>query len=69
METRTTRDGYIHQHCRIRTQVVFPGLRVERMKSADVVKLVIMLLAGVITALHGYIFAEVAGWTVRSACQ
>jgi hypothetical protein len=47
-------------------EVVFPGLRVERMKSADVVKILLILLAGVATALYGYFFAAGGGWTVRA---
>ena len=47
-------------------EVVFPGLRVERMKSADVVKILLILLAGVATALYGYFFAQGGGWTVRA---
>lgn len=48
-------------------EVVFPGLRVERMKSADFVKILLFLLAGVATALYGYFFAQGGGWFVRES--
>jgi len=47
-------------------EVVFPGLRVDRIKSADVVKLVIILLAGVATAVYAWVFARDANWTVHA---
>jgi len=37
------------------------------MKSADAVKILLILLAGVATALYGYFFAMGGGWTVRAS--
>ena len=36
-------------------EVVLPGLKVDRMKSADVVKLVVILLAGIASAVYAFI--------------
>ena len=36
-------------------EVVLPGLKAERMKSADVVKLVVILLAGIATAVYSFL--------------
>ena len=47
-------------------EVVLPGLKVDRMKSADIVKLAIILLAGIATAIYSYVFATIGGWTVRA---
>jgi hypothetical protein len=47
-------------------EVVFPGLRVDRIKSADAVKLVMILLAGVATALYGFFFATDNSVKVRA---
>mmetsp|Transcript_4707 Transcript_4707/g.14390 ORF Transcript_4707/g.14390 Transcript_4707/m.14390 type:complete len:653 (-) Transcript_4707:210-2168(-) len=47
-------------------EVVFPGLRATRIKSADQVKIVMLLLAGIATALYGYYFAHGTDWTVRA---
>jgi len=47
-------------------EVVLPGIRVDGMKSADIVKLVVILLAGIATAIYSYAFATSTGWTVRA---
>ena len=46
-------------------EVVLPGLRADRMKSADIVKLVVILLAGISTAFYSYFFATSDSLTVR----
>jgi len=48
-------------------EVVFPGLKVEGMKSADIVKNVVLLLSGVAVGMYNYIFATSAGWTVQAS--
>ena len=47
-------------------EVVLPGLRVERMKSADVAKIGVILVAGIATALYGFIFSSYSQsrWTL-----
>jgi hypothetical protein len=39
-------------------EVVLPGLKVERMKSADIFKIVVCLLAGVATAVYSFLFGR-----------
>ena len=47
-------------------EVVLPGLKVDRMKSADIVKLVVILLAGIATALYSFFFATSGEkWVLR----
>lgn len=46
-------------------EVVLPGLRAGHLKSADVVKLAVILLAGIATAVYTFYFANHADWTVQ----
>ena len=39
-------------------EVVLPGLKVDRMKSADVVKLVVILVSGIAAAVYSFMSAR-----------
>ena len=47
-------------------EVVLPGLRASRMKSADVVKIVLYLLGGIATAVYGFAYGTSSRWLLTA---
>ena len=47
-------------------EVVLPGLRASGMKSADVVKIVLYLLGGVVAAIYGFVFGTHSRWLLTA---
>lgn len=47
-------------------EVVLPGLRASGMKSAEIVKIVLMLVGGIATAFYGFAFGQSSRWLLTA---